>query len=136
MGQTEPSPLSHYMLAAPADALESVFPAFELFVENTVASDQFLKANEKLGVELANIVSRSRMQYIDDLLAQETTGNDSYNEDRFSDYLFDQNDYTLSDGSHVKIPTEYDHVYEGDNNTIYFSSSAFGGTGTELTPNR
>lgn len=47
----------------------------------------------------------------------------SYSSDRFSDYMFDQNDYTLSDGSSVKVPTSYNYVWEGSNGTVYYGNS-------------
>ena len=71
-------------------------------------------------------------------MREETEKGDDYDDERFTDYLFDQNDYTLSDGSHVKVPTDYDYVYEGDGGVVYYSDSAFsqpGGT-TQLYPNR
>lgn len=130
------SPLCTYMLASPASEFDSVYPAFEAFMENTTVSDQFIRANEKLANELRNIVVQSRGGYIDTVLRNYTSEKDTYYEDRFTDYIFDQNDYTLSDGSHVKIPTSYDYVYEGDNNVVYFSDSAFPEPGTQLSPNR
>lgn len=130
------SPLCTYMLATPASEFENVFPAFEAFMENTTISDQFFRANQKLAEELKNIVIQSRGGYIDTVLRSYTSEDDTYDEERFTDYIFDQNDYTLSDGSHVKIPTSYDYVYEGDNNVVYFSDSAFPEPGTQLSPNR
>ena len=61
----------------------------------------------------------------------------TYSSDQFSDYIFDQNDYTLSDGSSVQISTSYDYVYEGDNGVVYYSNSAFTqpGGSTQLYPN-
>ena len=110
--------------------------AFEAFMENTTISDQFYRANQKLADELRNIVVQSRGGYIDTILKNYTSEDDTYDEERFTDYIFDQNDYTLSDGTHVKIPTSYDYVYEGDNNVVYFSDSAFPEPGTQLSPNR
>ena len=130
------SPLCTYMLASPASEFETVFPAFEAFMENTTISDQFYRANQKLADELRNIVVQSRGGYIDTILKNYTSEDDTYDEERFTDYIFDQNDYTLSDGTHVKIPTSYDYVYEGDNNVVYFSDSAFPEPGTQLSPNR
>ena len=71
-------------------------------------------------------------------MQEETAKGDDYSEERFSDYIFDQNDYTLSDGSHVKVPTNYEYVWEGDNGMVYYSDSAFAqpGGSTQLTPNR
>ena len=72
------------------------------------------------------------------VMREETASGDDYDEERFTDYIFDANDYTLSDGSHVKVSTAYDYVYEGDNGVVYYSDSAFAqpGGSTELTPNR
>ena len=63
--------------------------------------------------------------YSTKILAEETSKGNDYNEERFSDYMFDQNDYTLSDGSHVKVSTAYDYVWEGSGGTVYYSDSAF-----------
>ena len=70
-------------------------------------------------------------------LDREASTGDDYDDERFTDYIFDQNDYTLSDGSHVKVSTAYDYVYEGDNGVVYYSDSAFAGPGggTQLYPN-
>ena len=130
------SPLCTYMLASPVSEFETVFPAFEAFMKNTTISDQFYRANQKLADELRNIVVQSRGGFIDTILKDYTSGNDTYDEEQFTDYIFDQNDYTLSDGTHVKIPTSYDYVYEGDNGVVYFSDSAFPEPGTQLSPNR
>jgi hypothetical protein len=70
------------------------------------------------------------------VLSSSTSSDDTYNDERYTDYIFDQNDYTLSDGTHVKVSTAYDYVYEGDNGVVYFSDSAFPEPGTRLTPNR
>lgn len=130
------SPLYTYMLSCPASETERLLPAFEAFMKNTTVSDQFMRANEKLADQLRTIVVESRSSYISQTLGELLSGEDTYNDDRYTDYIFDQNDYTLSDGTRVKIPTSYEYVYEGDNNTVYFSSSAFQETGTRLTPNR
>ena len=76
--------------------------------------------------------------YSDRVMKEETAKGDDYDDERFTDYLFDQNDYTLSDGSHVKVSTAYDYVYEGDNGVVYYSDSAFAqpGGSTQLYPNR
>ena len=134
------SPMCTYMLASPATEAAGIFPAFEVFMDNTTVSDQFIKANQKLANELRQIVVNARMEtgknYSMNVLNDAASSGETYDEDRFSDYIYDQNDYTLSDGTHVKIPTNYEYVYEGDNNMVYFSDSAFAETGTQLTPNR
>ncbi len=130
------SPLCTYVLSCPDPELGNIYPAFEAFMKNTTVSDQFIAANDKLANELRNIVVEGRGGYTEKVLRNETSGRDTYDDERFTDYIFDQNDYTLSDGTHVKIPASYDYVYEGDNHTVYFSDSAFPEPGTQLFPNR
>ena len=134
------SPLWTYMFACPATEFDNIFLAFEVFMENTTVSDQFTAANQKLADELRQIIVNGRMDsassYSSRVLSSSTSSDDTYNDDRFTDYIFDQNDYTLSDGTHVKISTSYDYVYEGDNNVVYFTNSAFPEPGKPLSPNR
>ena len=61
----------------------------------------------------------------------------SYMADQVSDYILGQNDYTLSNGDHVKVPTSYDYVYEGDDGNVYVSESSFDqpAGSTQLYPN-
>lgn len=131
-----------YMLLCPEAQADEGIAAFTAFSENTSVSDQFLLANQRLSNELWNIITGRGGTYGDDysdrVMKEETAKGDDYDDERFTDYLFDQNDYTLSDGSHVKVSTAYDYVYEGDNGTVYYSDSAFAepGGSTRLTPNR
>ncbi len=131
-----------YMLLCPETQAAEGVAAFNAFSENTSVSDQFLIANQRLSNELWDIITGRGGTYGDDysdrVMREETQKGDDYDDERFTDYLFDQNDYTLSDGSHVKVSTAYDYVYEGDNGTVYYSDSAFAepGGATRLTPNR
>ena len=131
-----------YTMLCPEALWEEGMAAFIAFSENTSVSDQFLAANQRLSNELWNIITGRGGTYGDEyserVMREETAEGNDYDEDRFTDYLFDQNDYTLSDGSHVKVSTAYDYVYEGDNGTVYYSNSAFAepGGSTRLTPNR
>ena len=55
--------------------------------------------------------------------------------DAWDDYIKDETDYTTGDGSHVKVPSYYDHVFEGEDGTIYAGNSVDGPAGsTELDP--
>ena len=131
-----------YAMRCPEALWEANSDIFSVFMENTTVNDQFLLANQRLSTELLSMMTGINLvggeSYSRSVMKQETdTGND-YKDERFTDYLFDQNDYTLSDGSHVKISTAYDYVYEGDNGVVYYSNSAFSqpGGSTQLTPNR
>ena len=44
--------------------------------------------------------------------------------DRFTDYIFDQNDYATEQGDHVKISTSYDYVYQTGSPTVYYTNDA------------
>lgn len=131
-----------YTMSCPEANADAGIAAFAAFSENTSVSDQFMLANQRLSNELWNIITGRGTtygdQYSDQVMKEETAKGDDYDEERFTDYLFDQNDYTLSDGSHVKVSTAYDYVYEGDNGTVYYSNSAFAqpGGSTQLYPNR
>ena len=55
--------------------------------------------------------------------------------DAWDDYIKDETDYTTGDGSHVKVPSYYDHVFEGEDGNIYAGNSVDGPPGsTELDP--
>ena len=134
------TPLCTYVLACPVTEPGEILYAFDAFTENTVTSDQFNAANQRLADELRQIIVDGRTgsgkKYAYQVLSSSVSSDDTYDDERFSDYIFDQNDYTLSDGTHVKVSTAYDYVYEGDNGVVYFSDSAFPEPGTRLTPNR
>ena len=134
------SPKCTYVLACPKTAPGELLFAFDAFTENTAASDQFNAANERLANELRQIVvdgrTSSASAYSYRVLGDSVSSGDSYSDERYTDYIYDQNDYTLSDGTHVKVSTAYDYVYEGDNGVVYFSDSAFTEPGTRLSPNR
>ncbi len=139
---------AYYMMFCPAEDYQRIHDgAFRAFVENTTVNDEFRDINDQLNYSIRdtvianmNMVTAASMAYaqaMDSLttsMVESSLG--SYNSDRFTDYMFDQNDYTLSDGSHVKVSTAYDYVYEGDYGTVYYSNSAFGEPGTRLYPNR
>ena len=71
------------------------------------------------------------------MLRDEASDGDDYSDERFTDYIFDNNDYTLSDGSHIKVDTAYDYVYEDGDGNIVVSNSAFAepAGGNRLSPN-
>lgn len=130
-----------YTMLCPAALWDERGAAFDAFVENTTASDQFLAANQKLSNQLWDIITgrgtTEANRYSEDVMRQETASGDDYNDERFTDYLFDQNDYTLSSGDHVKVSTAYDYVFEGTDGNVYYSNSLSDqpGGSTQLYPN-
>ena len=131
---------NYYILWCPYDSYERIHDGvFSVFVENTSVNDELLALNEKLNQDISDKVRRemnmqcaASMSYmatmtaltfsmVESNMSYSYTG--SYSSDRFSDYMFDQNDYTLSDGSSVKVPTSYNYVWEGSNGTVYYGNS-------------
>ena len=133
-----------------ADYQEYHDSMFQIFIDNTKTNDQFFACNEQLTNEITttvinnmNMMCAASSAYASAMTAmtfdmvESNMNYGTYSSDRFSDYIFDQNDYTLSDGTSVQISTGYDYVWEGDGGTVYYSTSAFdqpGGT-TQLYPN-
>jgi|GEM_PF-4197480 len=131
-----------YSMLCPVDQWEQASAMFTVFTENTSVSDQFLLANQRLSSEIWSVLTGIDLtggkEMSEGVMREETTAGDDYDDERYTDYIFDQNDYTLSDGRRVKVSTAYDYVYEGDNGTVYYSDSAFAqpGGSTQLYPNR
>lgn len=131
-----------YSMLCPVDQWDQASAMFAVFTENTSVSDQFLLANQRLSTEIWSSLTGVDLvggkSVSERVMREATASGDDYDDERFTDYIFDANDYTLSDGSHVKVSTAYDYVYEGDNGVVYYSDSAFvqPGGSTELSPNR
>ena len=137
------SPCSYFMLT-PENEYEEKKDVYEQFVMNTTVSDQFNQAliNLRNQFTQAGIQGYSNMSSLTGDCQSSMSSSMGYEDtytttDQFSDYIFDQNDYTLSNGDHVKVPDSYDYVYEGDDGNVYVSDSSFDqpGGSTQLYPN-
>ena len=107
-----------------------------MFVANTAESDQFVQARATLANQIRESILSGRSESYAQMFAGDLDSDNSYNEDRFTDYIMDQNDYRLSSGEHVKIPTEYAYVYEDGHGGVYATDSALDAPAgmTQLTP--
>ncbi|MFR5889261.1 MAG: zinc ribbon domain-containing protein [Oscillospiraceae bacterium] len=124
-------PFMYISTAESEQALASMQNEFLTFVSNSHVSPEFY------------YLVRQYRSYIENQLAQQLTnqiqaateiqsqlmdgyGSSSDTNDRvtemWSDYIYDRDDYTTSDGSTVKVPTYYDHVYETDSGDIYVTN--------------
>ncbi len=118
-----------YAYIAPKDQFDAGKPAFNLFAANTSVSDEFSISVAKISTELisqitlGNSVSYSSVET--ELQQDLQSSADSYQTERFTDYILSQETYTTSEGKEIKIPNNYDYVYEGDDGNIYVSDSAF-----------
>lgn len=124
-------PFMYISTAESEQALASMQNEFLTFVSNSQISPEFY------------YLVRQYRSYIENQLAQQLTNQiraateiqsqlmDGYSStsdtndrvtDMWSDYIYDRDDYTTSDGSTVKVPTYYDHVYETDSGDIYVTN--------------
>lgn len=130
----------YYILWCPMESYERIRDGdFAVFVENTSVNDEMEALNARLTENIAaEVIQKSNMMcaassaymqsmtaltfsMVESNMSYSYTG--SYSSDRFSDYLFDENDYTLSDGSSVKVSTAYNYVWEGSNGSVYYGNS-------------
>ena len=129
-----------YMLVCPMSSYRTLHDSlFETFVQNTEVSDTFYNLQDQLTEQIRDQTIKAwSMQvaasnaYAAAMNAFTSASVESYLQqsayssvDRFTDYIFDRNTYTTSDGYDVSISTAYDYVWEGSGGTVYYSGSAF-----------
>ena len=112
---------------------------FRIFRENTGTNDEFIALNESLTGKIRELITVNQnmvpvnipdMAYTELMKAltfpvtEKGTLVGSYsNTDRFSDYIFDQNDYTTLEGDYVKVPASYGYVYQSGS-SVYYTNDA------------
>lgn len=129
-----------YTLTCPIDDYQKAHDElFMPFVENTAVSDTFIQLEDDLTYQMRDkTIEEWRSQvaassaYAAAMSAFMSASVDSYlqsssysSSSRFTDYIFDRNTYTTSDGYNVSVSTSYDYVWESGNGTVYYSDSAF-----------
>ncbi len=141
----------YYALICPESIYQEVHDTdFRIFRENTGINDEFIALNERLSQKIAqtqnqiwNMQAAASMAYMETMTAltfsvvDSTLGGHYSTTDSFSDYIFDQNDYTTLDGDHVKVSTSYDYVYQSGS-SVYYTNDALSipADAVMLTPNR
>ena len=137
---------SVYALWTDADVHEDYMTAFQAFALGTSVSEEyeiFRHLNSQrliLAYLQAQNGGSNTFSGLDDWEkenAGDTIDNgDTYEVmDAWSDYIRDETDYTTTDGSHVKLPNAYDHVYELDTGDIFATNTTFEPGGSiELDP--
>ena len=124
-------PFMYISTAESEQALASTQNEFLTFVSNSHVSPEFYYLvqqyrsyiENQLAQQLTNQIQAAteiQSQLMDDYSSSSDT-NDRVT-DMWSDYIYDRDDYTTSDGSTVKVPTYYDHVYETDSGDIYVTN--------------
>ena len=126
-------PFTYIFTAESEQALTSMQNEFLTFVSNSHVSPEFYYLvrqyrsyiENQLAQQLTNQIQAAteiQSQLMDDYSSSSDT-NDRVT-DMWSDYIYDRDDYTTSDGSTVKVPTYYDHVYETDSGDIYVTNDS------------
>ena len=134
------------VFSAPNQAVLDQYQAqFEMILENSSLRNEFNYLKQAYGSYIQNLVMQSLTSRIDAMTqAQAQSFLNSYDEGAYtsddwandwSDYIYDRNEYTTTDGSTIKVGTEYDTVYQNGSD-FYFGSAGSAPFGWEqLTPN-
>ena len=128
----------YYAMICPESSYREIHDTdFRVFRENTGTNDEFIAFNDQLTkkisddvIENMNMAVAASMAYAETMTAltfsmvESSLGGSYSSSDRFSDYIFDQNDYTTEQGDHVKVSTSYDYVYQTGGSTVYYTNDA------------
>lgn len=126
-------PFTYIFTAESEQALTSMQNEFLTFVSNSSVSPEFYYLVEQYRAYIENLLAQqltTQIQAATEIQSQLMDGYSSSSDtndrvtDMWSDYIYDRDDYTTSDGSTVKVPTYYDHVYETDSGDIYVTNDS------------
>ena len=126
-------PFMYISTAESEQALASTQNEFLTFVSNSQISPEFYYLVRQYRSYIENQLAQqltNQIQAATDIQSQLMDGYSSSSDtndrvtDMWSDYIYDRDDYTTSDGSTVKVPTYYDHVYETDSGDIYVTNDS------------
>ena len=126
-------PFTYIFTAESEQALTSMQNEFLTFVSNSSVSPEFYYLVEQYRAYIENLLAQqltNQIRAATEIQSQLMDGYSSTSDtndrvtDMWSDYIYDRDDYTTSDGSTVKVPTYYDHVYETDSGDIYVTNDS------------
>lgn len=126
-------PFMYISTAESEQALSSMQNEFLTFVSNSSVSPEFYYLVEQYRAYIENLLAQqltNQIQAATEIQSQlmndysSTSDTNDRVTDMWSDYIYDRDDYTTSDGSTVKVPTYYDHVYETDSGDIYVTNDS------------
>lgn len=126
-------PFTYIFTAESEHALTSMQNEFLTFVSNSSVSPEFYYLVEQYRAYIENLLAQQLTNQIQaateiqsQLMNDYSSSSDTNDRvtDMWSDYIYDRDDYTTSDGSTVKVPTYYDHVYETDSGDIYVTNDS------------
>ena len=117
-------------MLTPESEYEEHAATFDQFIWNTELTDQFVEAFQKAQDQIVKQIlqngstSMSTVQdYCESSVSDAMGSGATYDAEQFSDYILSQNDYTMSDGEHVKVSNTFDYVYADDLGNLYVSNT-------------
>lgn len=138
-------PVTVFYIAPDEATLEQYRAQFELIFENCMLRNEFNYLKSVYGNQIRNAVMQQQansiaamteaqaQSYLNDYDSSSYTSDDWAND--WSDFIYDRNEYTTTDGSTIKVGTEFDSVYQ-NGDEFYFGSQGSAPFGWEqLTPN-
>ena len=127
------------------ETLEKYRTQCEIIIQNSAIRNEFNHIKHAYGSYIRNMLMRQQanaiaamteaqaQSYLSDYDPSSYTSDDWAND--WSDYIYDRNEYTTTDGSTIKVGTGFDTVYQ-NGDEFYFGSQGSAPFGWEqLTPN-
>lgn len=87
---------------------------------NFVLGSQYVEQAVQANIEVTNYAYDVMNQY-----QQETMQQEEAFVNNFSDYIYDQTTYTLSDGAQVAVPTSADYVYSNGSDVVWSNTASY-----------
>ena len=135
-----------FSMQSPASVFDQYMDICSVFAMNTTISQEYNRMTEMHSNYLWNYFMELKegknpdpdnlAEKLDSASIETVNKGDSYSAiEGWSDVIKEQNDFTLSSGSHIKLSTSFDHVYEDSDGNIYAGFGSFYPEGTtELFP--
>ena len=127
------------------ETLEKYRTQCEIIIQNSAIRNEFNHIKHAYGSYIRNMLMKQQansiaamteaqaQSYLSDYDSSAYTSDDWAND--WSDFIYDRNEYTTTDGSTIKVGTEFDTVYQ-NGDELYFGSQGSAPFGWEqLTPN-
>ena len=124
-----------YALKTDSASHEAYQEAFDVFCSSTAVSDEYEAMRNQNAEYIFEQMAKARNggSYMPDYTGSSDYGGNAESTieagetytalDGWDDVIKDQSDYTTGSGEHVKVPTYFDHVYEGSDGSIYATNS-------------
>lgn len=138
-------PITSFCIATDEASLEKYKVQTAMILDNCLQRNEFIHLKQSYGRDIRNLIMAQQTNqialmteaqaqaYLNDYDVSAYTSDEWAND--WSDYIYDQQEYTTLDGGAVKVSTAYDAVYQSGDD-FYFGPAGGAPDGwTQLTPN-